>query len=180
MEGLAVKAPWPIADAEDKLLTRQSKFLSSSIKTFRAQVGKAKKGWKNSVILVTNSYPDWKVEVLKWMQGQHDGSAFPSTFMKDIKDWTGASFSDKKLIKFAMQFASFIKKEVEDVGAPAMELSLPFNQKAILEESSLYLKAQLGLTEVCILVLDEMDAAKDVPDRIIENVSPGKPFLWLH
>merc|ERR1712194_885609 len=42
-EGLAVKAPWPVADEEDKLLTRQAKFLRDSLKKFRGIVGKAKK-----------------------------------------------------------------------------------------------------------------------------------------
>ena len=40
-EGLAVKAPWPVADEEDKVLTRQSKFLRESLRYFRAQAGKA-------------------------------------------------------------------------------------------------------------------------------------------
>ena len=178
-EGLAVKAPLPVAGTQDKLLNRQSKFLGSSVKTFRAQVGKAKKGWKESIILVSDSYPAWKIEVLQWMHGQYDGNVFSDSLMKDLKDWTATSFSDKKLVKFAMQFASFIKKEVDEVGVAAMDLSLPFDQKAILEGSAMYLKAQLGLTEVLVLSLDDKDATKNVPDRVAENVTPGKPFLWL-
>ncbi|EJK66149.1 hypothetical protein THAOC_12941, partial [Thalassiosira oceanica] len=43
-EGLAVRAPWPVVDEEDKLLTRQAKFLRDALKTFRTATGKAKKG----------------------------------------------------------------------------------------------------------------------------------------
>jgi len=178
-EGLAVKAPWPKSDEEDKLLTRQAAFLRSSLKTFRAQAGKAKKGWKTAEILVTDSYPQWKVDVLLWMQQQFDGKVFPNSFMKDLKAWTSENLTDKKLIKFAMQFASFIKKEVEDVGSMAMDINLPFDQKAILVASEQYVKSQLNIEKVAFLKLGD-DEAKRIPDRISENVTPGKPYLWMH
>lgn len=178
-EGLAVKAPWPEVGEEDKLLTRQAAFLSNSLSHFRAQLGKAKKGWKEATILVTDSYPEWKVTTLKWMQEQHDGTSFAKTFMKDLKVWTGANVSDKKQIKFTMQFVSFIKKEVEDVGPAAMDTSLPFDQMATLKGSERYIKKQLGLEEIGFVKLGADDeAAKEVPDRVVENVTPGKPYLW--
>lgn len=179
-EGLAVKAPWPQVEAEDKLLTRQAAFLSNSMKIFRGQVGKAKKGWKEASTIICDSYPEWKVTTLKWLQEQHDGKAFPATFMQDLKTWTSETVTDKKLIKFTMQFASFIKKEVDEVGSVAMDTELPFDQTAILESSEAYIKAQLNLTNVTFIKLGgDDDAAKSVPDRVAENVAPGKPFLWL-
>lgn len=179
-EGLAVKAPWPQSDPEDKLLTRQAAFLSNSMKIFRGQAGKAKKGWKEATILICDSYPDWKVSTLKWLQAQHDGTAFPASFMQDLKSWTSETVTDKKLIKFTMQFASFIKKEIDEVGAVAMDTELPFDQKAILESSEAYIKAQLNLADVTFIKLGgNDDAANGVPDRVAENVAPGKPFLWL-
>jgi len=61
-----------------------------------------------------------------------------------------------------------------------MDLTLPFDQKSILDGSSLYLKAQLSLTELSVVMVGDKDTAKDVPDRVRENVTPGKPYLWLH
>ena len=177
-EGYVVKAPWPVADGEDKLLTRQAKFLRDSLKNFRAQCGKAKKGWKDAAILVTDSYPEWKLNTLKWMQGKYDGG-FPADFMKQLKTWT-SDLQDKKLIKFTMQFASFTKKEVEDVGPTAMDLVLPFDQKAVLDRSQNYIKAQLNISHIDVRKLDDTQAAADVPDRIKENVVPGKAFMWFH
>ena len=175
-----MKASWPLADPEDKLLTRQAAYLSSSMKIFRGQIGKAKKGWKDAAILVCDSYPDWKVNTLKWLQDQHDGKSFSATFMQDLKTWASESVTDKKLVKFTMQFASFIKKEVDEVGPVAMDTELPFDQKVILESSKAYIKAQLGLAEVTFIRLgDDSDAPNTVPERVAENVTPGKPFLWL-
>jgi leucyl-tRNA synthetase len=178
--GLAVKAPWPMTEDEDKLLTREASFLQNAMKNFRSQAGKAKKGWNEAAILVTDSYPDWKISTLKWMQEQHDGHNFTETFMADLKAWSAKNISDKKLVKFTMQFAAFVKKEVEEVGAVAMDTELPFDQKAILEVSEAYIKAQLELADVKFINLGSDEAGKQVPDRIAENVTPGKPYLWLH
>ena len=176
---MAVKAPWPVADEEDKLLLRQAKFLRDSLKKFRAQAGKAKKGWKKASILVTDSYPQWKIDTLQWMQGQHDpnGEGFSASFMKDLKDWTGKNVQEKKMIKLYMQFASFVKNEVADVGVVAMDVDLPFDQEAILAGSAEYMKSQLALSEFEIIKLTGEEG--DVPDKIAENVTPGKPFLWM-
>lgn len=179
-DGLAVKAPWPKVDEEDKLLTRQAKLLGDSLKNFRATLGKAKKGVTKYSIIVTDSYPEWKVKALEWMHEKYDpASGFPATFMKDLKVWTGENVSDKKQIKFTMQFVSFVKKEVEDVGPAAMDTSLPFDQMEMFKGSERYIKKQLGLEEISFVKLGGDDEeAKDVPDRIVELVTPGKPHLW--
>jgi len=187
---LAVHAPWPSSKPEDKMLTRRAKFLRDSLEQFRSQAGKAKKGWKVATILITESFPQWKVDTLEWMQTQYLGrkeDAFPKDFMKQLKAWTSIqNIKDKKLIKFTMQFASFTKKEVEEVGETAMETTLPFDQKSILVECLNYILSQLNLTELDIVSLDGNDddnnnttVIKDVPDRIKDNVLPGKPYLWL-
>jgi leucyl-tRNA synthetase len=179
-EGLAVKAPWPAAEEEDKVLTRQSKFLRESLRYFRAQAGKAKKFEKTSV-LITDSYPQWKVDVLTWMQEHYSPeTGFSPTFMNDLKDWSGNNITDKKMLKSTMQFAAFVKKEVDEVGAVAMETQLPFDQKEILADCSSYIKAQLNISDIDFINLDtDKDAAAEVPEQRAEMVTPGKPYLWL-
>jgi leucyl-tRNA synthetase len=180
-EGFAIKAAWPVADEEDRLLTRQGKFLRDSLKKFRAQAGKAKKGVKTATIVVSDNYPQWKIDTLQWLQSQYDADTndFHPTFMKDLKVWTGEKFAgDKKMIKFAMQFSSFTKNEAKEVGAAALEIQMPFDQASILEGSITYLKSQLNLPELNIIKL-EKDEATEVPDRIAEQVTPGKAYLWM-
>ena len=176
-EGLAVKASWPSADVEDKLLTRQAKFLRDALKKYRGNIGKAKKGWKSASILVTNSYPEWKVNVLEHMQEQYsDDTGLPTTFMKDMKKWSGQNVTDKRLIKDVMQFASFMRDESNEVGRVALDLELAFDQFAILEVSLTYLKCQLNIPELDIL---DLKTVEDVPDRVAGLVSPGGPHLWI-
>jgi leucyl-tRNA synthetase len=176
-ESLAVKAPWPIAEEEDKILTRQAKLLRDSLKHFRTQVGKAKKGWQKASILVSDAYPQWKIDVLTWMQEQYKGGNFPDSFIKDLKGWAAANVSDKKMVKFTMQFASFRKNEVEEVGSTALDIRLPFDQKVLFEENIRYIQSQLNIPEIDVINL--VEDANDVPDRVAENVEPGKPVLWL-
>ena len=177
-EGLAVKAPWPIADAEDKLLTRQAKFLRDSLKKFRGIVGKSKSGWTSASIVVSNSYPEWKENILKFMQEQYsDENGFSPTFMKDMKKWSAQNVTDKKMIKGTMQFGSFVRAEADEVGRVAMDLELPFDQHAIFEVSLTYLKSQLNLPDLDIIV--DLKSVEDLPERIVGMVSPGKPHLWI-
>ena len=178
-DGLAVRASWPTVGEEDKLLTRQAKFLRDSLKSFRTSAGKAKKGWKAATILVAEDYPQWKVDALLWMQSKYDKStgSFPDTFMKDLKEWTTTSVTDKKKIKLTMQFVSFMKKEVDDVGESGMDIKLPFDQFAIINESTAYIKSQLNLEEVGVGSVGDQEL--EVPEKIVGNVMPGKPFLWM-
>jgi len=178
-DGMAVRALWPTSGEEDKLLTRQAKFLRDSLKNFRGSAGKARKGWKTATILVAPDYPQWKVDVLLWMQSTYDKTivSFPPTFMKDLKGWSASNVSDKKKIKLVMQFASFMKREVDDVGEMGMDITCPFDQAAILSESLAYLKSQLNLEELTVGLVDDAELA--VPERTSQNVSPGKPVLWM-
>jgi len=176
-DGFAVKALWPYVDEEDKILTRQAKFLRDSLKQFRAQIGKTKKGFKDVSILITDSYPQWKVDTLLWMQSKYD-NGFPSDFMKQLKGFS-KDLPDKKMIKFTMQFASFMKKEVEDVGPMAMETCLPFDQKSVFESCKGYIKSQLDLKEIDILKLGDAEVSGVIPQRMADNIVPGKSSLWL-
>jgi len=100
--------------------------------------------------------------------------------MGSLKKWSSTNITDKKFIKLSMQFASWMKKEVEDVGSMAMEIKLPFDQKAIIVDFEGVIKSQLDLSEVEIISLESDAAGSSVPDKISSNVSPGKPYLWFH
>ena len=176
---MAVKAPWPSTGEEDKILTRQAKFLRESTRIFRTQSGKAKKAWSKASIVVSDAYPQWKVNLLLWMKEQYDPErGFPSTFMKDLKLWAGKSAGGKKQVSLSMKFASFAKKEVEDVGEIAMDVQLPFDQSVILGEALEYIKKQTNIAELNIIKIGSGEAS-EVPERVADGITPGKPSLWF-
>lgn len=126
---------------------------------------------------MSDVYPQWKIDTLTWMQEQYKDGAFSDSFMKDLKVWSGKNVSDKKMIKFVMQFASFRKKEVEDVGEAAMDIHLPFDQKSIFVQSMNYVKSQLNINDLDIIKMGEDET--EVPQKVSEQVEPGQPGLWL-
>ena len=179
-EGLAVQAPWPSVGEEDKLLTRQALFLRKALPNFRTIVGKAKKGLNKGYILVKDSYPQWKVDTLTWMQSQFDErNGFSPTFMGDLKTWA-TSLPDKKMMKNIMQFASFMRNEANEIGLEALELSMPFDQKIIFVESLQYLKTQLGIEALDVFNLDLDHDLPSIPEKAADNATPGKPYLFMY
>lgn len=173
-----MKATWPTADEEDKILTRQAAFLRYSLKKFRSQIGKAKKAPTAVSIVVADSYPQWKVDVLLWMQQQYneERKTFPDTFMKDLKSWAAENVADKKMMKFTMQFAAFMRNEVAEVGSVALDVQLPFDQISVLEGCMEYVKAQLELKELDVLKVESGEA---IPDKVKDQATPGSPTLWM-
>lgn len=182
-KGLVVHAPWPNqTSVEDKLLSRQASFLRDAVKNCRQQSIKQSSPKKpNTKILVTNSYPTWKINTLHFMHEQFNSETnkFPSDFMKQLKTWSATNVTDKKMIKFTMQFASWMKREVEEVGPMAMDINVPYNQFDILQNNLKYISAQINKENVEVYELSDGNNA-DIPDKVLENVSPGRPYLWLH
>jgi len=176
----AVYGPWPLADPEDKVLSRAYNFLKDTLKNFRSSKGKAKGKCSSAYVYVADQYPDWKISTLEFMQKSYSnaGDQFDKAFMKDLKNFCGSSPDIKKQTKQIMQFAAWIKNEVSDRGSEAMDLSLPFNQKEVLEANLTYLKTSLDLTELIIYNLSDSDVPG--PDNKKALAGPGQPSLYLH
>jgi len=176
--GFVVKAPWPVLPAEDKLLTRQQKCLLSNLRTFRQQVGKAKKKPTAGKILVVDVYPEWKQAALDWMvenKGKIDDS---KAFMGDLKKWAG-TLEDKKNTKNLMQFVSFVRKEYLDVGDVALEKECPFDQAACFNSSLAYITSQLGFgSTVEVVNLTKDGVPEGINERTTSSCGPGKPVLF--
>ena len=103
--------------------------------------------------------------------------------MKELKTWANDNVTDKQLMKKTMQFASFVKKEVEEVGAVAMDTELSFDQEETIMGSFNYMKTQLNVEELSIIKLGTgSEEEGKIPPRVLDNanVTPGKPYLWFH
>ena len=92
-----------------------------------------------------------------------------------------ALVTDKKTVKGAMQYGAFVQNEVKDVGESALDIQVPFDQGEILAQNAEYIKSQLGSSDITQVDIVKMgsDEAKEVPDRLVDAVTPGKPFLWF-
>jgi len=173
-----VYGPWPAADPEDKVLSRAYLFFKDTLKNFRSTKGKTK-GKTTGTVYVADSYPEWKILTLRFMQAAYSnaGEQFDESFMKALQEFCESSPENKKQTKQIMQFAAWIKKEVLDRGPEAMDVDLPFNQKEVLESNIQYLTASLDLSSVRIFNLSEDNVPGPENKKLLAG--PGQPFLFL-
>ena len=113
------------------------------------------------------------------MEGRYsDDTGFSETFKDDMKAYA-SSLPDKKNMKNVMQFASFVKKEVEEVGSRwPMELQVPFDQKQILSESLTYIQKQLNLEKFSVYEIGVDELPEGLQEKLLTNCQPGKPILY--
>ncbi|RHY87939.1 hypothetical protein DYB35_007506, partial [Aphanomyces astaci] len=154
----------------DFTLLRAGDFLTKSLKHFRDAVmkGDAVKGKKKPAAIVepkkppthahvylANEFPSWQQTVLTFMATLFDKAtkSFPADFMAKLKVLLNSHDALKKMTKNVMQFASFVKADAELRGQDAIELSMPFDQKAVLESNKLYLLKSLDLQDISVRVV---------------------------
>ena len=189
-EGSVLRAGWPRCAAEDALVAQKQAFLLKAVQTFRRKAAKkgkkgkapagAKAGPASAAILVTNVWPQWKQLVLARLREVYaeNGGAFPETFSKDFKAFAMDEANGiKPKMKFAMQFASFIKGTVAEVGPSAMNAEMAFDQAEFLRDHADYIAKQLELAKVTVHMADD-DAAPGT-DKDKESSQPGDPCLVM-
>ncbi|KAF0686771.1 Aste57867_21434 [Aphanomyces stellatus] len=196
--GFVSDARWPaVTGPTDFTLLRAGDFLTKSLKHFRDAVlkGDAVKGKKKPVaaaadakkpthahIYLANQFPAWQQTVLKFMATVFDATtkSFPADFMAQLKGLLNDHDDLKKMTKNVMQFASFIKADAELRGHEAIELSMPFDQKAVLESNKLYLLKSLELTDITFFYVDGHATVDGGDAKKIEVAAPGKPTIYLY
>ena len=77
----------------------------------------------------------------------------------------------KKFMKKVMPFVAFTKDRVAAVGMSALELSLEFDEAAVLADNADYLTATLALEGV------EVVYSSEASEKIQEECRPGNPFI---
>lgn len=191
-------ALWPTPGDIDLVIMRSAKYLDATMHTARLRmsqgppaVGKKKKKGKGAVvsgvkplglkIVVATQYPEQNQKVLKFLQAQYDTAT--NSFPKDLaakvgKDESLVPKGDKKAMQRVMPFLQWVAQEVKARGVEAMDLHMPFDEAAVLNENLAFLCSSLDLPEVVILTVDEVDGAdKDAAAK----ATPGTPiclFEW--
>eukprot|EP00953_Heterococcus_sp_UTEX-ZZ885_P015015 8475-Heterococcus_DN1.PRE.1 len=77
-----------------------------------------------------------------------------------------------------MQFAAFVKAAYDEIGVAALDLTMPYDQAAILTENLSYMQSSLQLTELTLHLASEPSCPGG--ERVVSGVSPGHPALSEH
>ncbi|KAJ0409575.1 hypothetical protein ATCC90586_010086 [Pythium insidiosum] len=191
--GFVSTARWPQAFDVDYSLLRAADFLSKTMRSFREALtkGSAKKKGKGAApvdtkkpthahVYLSDEFPEWQQKVLVFMASVFDSKskAFPADFMKLLKEEVAKDDALKKITKNVMQFAAFVKDEASVRGQEALELRMPYDQKAVLESNKLYIVRSLELEDIAFF--STSDEIPGVDEKKLETASPGKPAIHLY
>jgi hypothetical protein len=98
-------------------------------------------------------------------------------YIKQLREFAAAQKFDKKQQQGLMQFAAFVKAAYDEIGVAALDLTMPYDQAAILTENLAYMQSSLQLTELTLHLASEPNCPGG--ERVVSGVSPGHPALVL-
>jgi leucyl-tRNA synthetase len=148
-KGLIADAKWPKTEPEDTLLTEKTNYLRSATNSFRSQLLKQRAKMakaKNTTpitkasINVATSFPDYQQATLEFLKNSFDkNGSVPATRdlakeLSKLPHFEGKA--NKKILKRAMAFGAKIVKEFETRGKAALQVAMPFDEIALLNEQN--------------------------------------------
>eukprot|EP00607_Mallomonas_marina_P007653 CAMPEP_0182422418 /NCGR_PEP_ID=MMETSP1167-20130531/8097_1 /TAXON_ID=2988 /ORGANISM="Mallomonas Sp, Strain CCMP3275" /LENGTH=1133 /DNA_ID=CAMNT_0024600465 /DNA_START=65 /DNA_END=3466 /DNA_ORIENTATION=- len=175
-DGLVLDATWPVYTSYNKLLRKQYLFFRDFMKNIRLAAMKVKNPADKKIahVYLANSYEPKKVTMLRYLQTiiNSDGS-FSSDLMSQMKSYLEGQTDLKKDTKILMQFGAFMRDEAKERGPDALASEMAFDQKAILQENSVYITKALELTGVKFYNVEDSDVPGD--KKKMDTAVPGKP-----
>ncbi|XP_027036668.1 leucine--tRNA ligase, cytoplasmic-like isoform X1 [Pocillopora damicornis] len=180
--GSIMDASWPAVGKVDMPLLKSADYLADRTHEFRLRIktmmnpkGKKKdaappKKPTHGIIYVASSYPPWQHVTLTTLKEMYVklGGNFPDNrdIMTRMKELPEVKSAMKKL----MPFVQHVKECVERDGPSALETTLPFDERQVLEENNAFLSKALELVSV------EIKPSSEADKRVQEDCAPGKPF----
>lgn len=191
--GFIALSRWPPAEVDEGLYQSYT-YLNEAIHEFRVRLRafqappKNKKGQndqkvapkaKNATIYVAKTFPSWQVtvcQVLHDLYIEHNGQLPAKVGDISINKVISSKLSEydslRKYMKKVMPFAEMRKQLIIELGEEAFNLTSPFDEREVLENSMVYLVGTLGVQSVIVKNADESDDS-----RIAEDCCPLNPII---
>lgn len=179
-----MSARWPEAGKVDLTLLKESEYLTTVTHEFRVRLKKmmdmrGKKSARSEtfsrpeygVLYVAQAYPEWQhrtLTKLREMYNEADSSLPPN---KEVLEALKSCDFLKGHMKKLMPFVQHVKEMLAEKGREALDLTLPFDERATLERNLNYLVRSLDLKEIWV---EEATMSPDA--KIREDCTPGKPL----
>lgn len=175
-KGFAVSTPFPEILEYDPVLIESSEFLAETVRDVRLKLKdrlQPKKGKApaeiptNCTVYVAKEYPAWQRVCLSVLREglEKNGEFFDN---KTIAARMKTEQDVKKYMKKVMPYIQMVKERYEAIGKRALDLTSPFDEMKVLNESMSYMTCALELG-IDIKYSSEGD------NVIQENTYPGHP-----
>ncbi len=185
-----LRQSWPELSQVDEIVIKSSAYLMEAAREFRLKLKaaclppKAKKGQPPSaakpakpthaVVYVAKTYPPWQCTVLSTLKEMYQATGWPKGPAPDNKELSKKLMALpelKKWMKKVMPFVAWAKERVGDQGLSALDLTLEFDEKKVLEDNVTYLLSTLGLDGL------EVQFSSEANEKTQEECRPGVPFI---
>jgi len=183
-----LKATWPVLGNVDEVVIKSSSYLMKAAQEFRSKLKtamlppKAKKGQApgkaperptHATLYVAKTYPPWQCTVLSALKEMYDqaGSNGAQPDNKVLSQKLSAMPELKKWMKKVMPFVAWAKERVAEQGLSALDLSLEFDEKKVLEDNISYLMNTLQMEGI------DVKFSSEANEKIQEECRPGVPFI---
>jgi leucyl-tRNA synthetase len=178
--GLCMDAGWPDFGPYDPILRKKTTFFKDTLKIGKLQVTKTKVKEPRAVaVLLARTYSANQVVLLEWLQSQCDDQGMLSNdIIKLMKVYVSENDVLKKDTKMLMQFGAFVANETKERGIDALATVAPFDQKSVLEETSLFLKQVWNAIDISFHYIDDPDMSYD--KKVYKDAKPLKPSIYLY
>jgi len=186
-QGTVMDAPWPVVGVPDTAFVRSVEFVNSLPRAVRLKLLKeeqrlqkaAKKAKKDPksvsvdhlkvTVNLARQFPEEHQKVVNFVKAEFEAAnkTFPSDLLKKVKTFVVADSTLKPQMKNLMQAAAGVVTEYEENGDMAFELSVPYDQEAMIRDRYDYLKSAMNVDEFHIVVSDICP----------KGAIPGKPLI---
>lgn len=194
--GSVTRAGWPKVKSPDKALRRAATYLDELKDTVRRTVqrlehSKQKKGWERKVacvrLYVVEEFVGWQRAVLNILATTYDENkdTFPEQdeLVERVKnsEHFGGSSNIKQVMKQVMPFMRHKMQEANRLGASALDVRLPFDEMAVLQENAPSIARNAGVQKVEVMHASEErvnSASKHVKVSQSEPASPAMQMIF--
>jgi len=175
-KGFAVSTPFPEILEYDPVLIESSEFLAETVRDVRLKLKdrlQPKKGKApaeiptNCTVYVAKEYPAWQRVCLSVLREglEKNGEFFDN---KAIAARMKTEPDVKKYMKKVMPYIQMVKERYEAIGKRALDLTSPFDEMKVLNESMSYMTSALELGI-------DVKYSSEGDNVIQENTYPGHP-----
>lgn len=198
-EKFVYNAAWPVCPEVNSTLLKQANYittLASLLRGTHAKTGslltKKNKGVKvvlNKLVLkIAAGYPAWQTQIIQKLQeivanyvpeedaAEGTNALSSPLVVSAIKDMF-VSHPNKKILTNAMSFTASIKAEYALIGNDALQLTMPFDELAVVKEHISFILRTLEPITADNAIIESFVPPEEIPANGAAGPTPGKPQM---